>query len=126
MCRYYIGYKTLKKRIKHYSSRAKTSSVTDDERYEIVKSFSEILDSQVRYSTPRSIQKHFARWLANYWVVQIEKIVLFLIERQGLLAERLQRLRKQREVAAQECYNEELGLCSPAGTPWLLVDEYRY
>lgn len=47
LCRYYIGYKMLKKRIKHYSTRAKTSGVTEDERYEIVKSFSEILDSQV-------------------------------------------------------------------------------
>lgn len=48
MCRYYIGYKTLKKRIKHYSGRAKASDLTDDERYEIVKSFSELLDSQVQ------------------------------------------------------------------------------
>lgn len=46
-CRYYIGYKSLKKRIKHYSGRAHASGVTDDERHEIVKSFSELLDSQV-------------------------------------------------------------------------------
>jgi len=67
-------------------------------------------------------------------LLQIEKIVLFLIERQGLLAERLQRLRKQREIASQECFeseyeHEESGLgeppCGPAVVPWLLMDEYR-
>lgn len=66
--------------------------------------------------------------------LQVEKIVLFLIERQGLLAERLQRLRKQREVGSQDCSEEEenddeFGLgeppCSPAVVPWLLMDEYR-
>lgn len=45
--RYYIGYKSLKKRIKHYSGRVRASGVTDDERHEIVKAFSELLDSQV-------------------------------------------------------------------------------
>lgn len=47
LCSYYIGYKSLKKRIKHYSGRAHASTVTEDERHEIVKSFSELLDSQV-------------------------------------------------------------------------------
>jgi hypothetical protein len=46
-CRYYIGYKLLKKKIKVYSGRAHASGVTDAERHEIVKSFSELLDSQV-------------------------------------------------------------------------------
>ncbi|KAG0605422.1 hypothetical protein M758_9G057600 [Ceratodon purpureus] len=104
---YYIGYKLLKKKIKLYSGRAHASGVTDAERHEIVKAFSELLDSQV------------------------EKIVLFLIERQGLLAERLQRLRKQREVASQD-YDEtvEAGLGAltydaPAIVPWTMMDEYR-
>lgn len=48
MRRYYIGYKTLKKRIKHYSGRAQASDISEEERHEIVKSFSELLDSQVR------------------------------------------------------------------------------
>lgn len=68
-------------------------------------------------------------------VLQVEKIVLFLIERQGLLAEQLQRLRKQRGVASQDGYaneyeDDESGLgelpSSPAVVPWLnLMDEYR-
>jgi hypothetical protein len=41
-CRYYIGYKLLKKKIKVYSGRAHASGVTDAERHEIVKSFSEL------------------------------------------------------------------------------------
>ena len=64
-------------------------------------------------------------------VLQVEKIVLFLIERQGLLAERLQRLRKQREVSTQD-YGEaaESGLGAltydgPSIVPWQLMDEYR-
>lgn len=64
-------------------------------------------------------------------VLQIEKIVLFLIERQGLLAERLQRLRKQREVASQdheETVESGLGAITydgPAVVPWHMMDEYR-
>jgi hypothetical protein len=44
-CRYYIGYKILKKRIKQYAIRAATAS--DDERDEIIHAFSRLLDSQV-------------------------------------------------------------------------------
>lgn len=103
---YYIGYKSLKKRIKHYSGRVHASGVSDDERHDIVKSFSELLDSQ------------------------IEKIVLFLIERQGLLAERLQRLRKLRESANQvyyeaEDFEDEQITNSPSIAPWHMMEEYR-
>jgi hypothetical protein len=43
------------------------------------------------------------------WVLelQIEKIVLFMIERQGLLAGRLQRLRERREATAQDLTHED-------------------
>jgi len=63
-------------------------------------------------------------------VMQIEKIVLFLIERQGLLAERLQRLRKQRETAAHVYYEaddsgDDQPSYSPAIVPWHMMDEYR-
>lgn len=56
--------------------------------------------------------------------------MLFLIERQGLLAERLQRLRERREVASREYYEaDESGLCeppcSPVIVPWQMMDEYR-
>lgn len=62
--------------------------------------------------------------------MQIEKIVLFLIERQGLLAERLQRLRKQRELSTQVYYEaddsgDERPSYSPAIVPYHLMDEYR-
>lgn len=39
--------------------------------------------------------------------LQIEKIVLFMIERQGLLAGRLQRLRERREATAQDLMDED-------------------
>ena len=62
--------------------------------------------------------------------VQVEKIVLFLIEKQGKLAVRLQRLRKQREDVVREMLEaEESGMDepppSPAYVPWRMMDEYR-
>jgi hypothetical protein len=78
--RYYIGYKALKKKIRLYGNRAAVA--TEDECQEIMKSFSDLLDSQ------------------------IEKIVLFTIEKQGLLAGRLQRLWERRKVA-QEMYGDD-------------------
>ncbi|CAK9219541.1 unnamed protein product [Sphagnum troendelagicum] len=77
---YYIGYKALKKKIRLYGNRA--SVATQDECQEIMKSFSDLLDSQ------------------------IEKIVLFTIEKQGLLAGRLKRLWERRKVA-QEMYEDD-------------------
>lgn len=60
--------------------------------------------------------------------MQVEKIVLFLIERQGLLAQRLQELRKQREMDNQDyCEDDEIGE-PPSGVaivPRLMMDEYR-
>jgi hypothetical protein len=60
----------------------------------------------------------------------VEKIVLFLIEKQGKLAVRLQRLRKQREDVVREMLEaEESGMDepppSPAYVPWRMMDEYR-
>lgn len=68
---YYIGYKQLKKRINECAIHAAEGS--DEERQEILRRFSKLLDSQV------------------------EKIVLFLIEKQGLLAGKLQQLRERAE-----------------------------
>lgn len=68
---YYIGYKQLKKRINESAVHA--AEGTEDQRQEILARFSKLLDSQV------------------------EKIVLFLIEKQGLLAGRLQQLRERAE-----------------------------
>eukprot|EP00850_Spirogloea_muscicola_P014916 SM000110S18923 [mRNA] locus=s110:283319:287945:+ [translate_table: standard] len=69
---YYIQYKQLKKRIKEYAARQGANN--EEDGVERVRRFSEIVDSQV------------------------ERTVLFLIEQQGLLAGRLQRLREQREM----------------------------
>eukprot|EP00250_Pteridium_aquilinum_P003852 c14127_g1_i1 orf=404-2500(+) len=68
---YYIGYKQLKKRINECAIHAVEGS--EEERQEILRRFSKLLDSQV------------------------EKIVLFMIERQGLLAGKLQQLRERAE-----------------------------
>lgn len=64
-------------------------------------------------------------------LLQIEKVVLFMIEREGLLAERLQRLRKRREDATSDVIFEadESGLIEQPSTPvehWRIMDEYRY
>ncbi|KAH7285458.1 hypothetical protein KP509_33G029100 [Ceratopteris richardii] len=68
---YYIGYKQLKKKINECSKHVAERS--EEERQEILRKFSKLLDSQV------------------------EKIVLFLIERQGILAGKLQQLREKAE-----------------------------
>lgn len=47
--RYYIGYKALKKKIRLYGNRAAVA--TEDECQEIMKSFSDLLDSQVCSAT---------------------------------------------------------------------------
>jgi hypothetical protein len=103
---YYIGYKTLKKRIKQYASRA--ASASDDERDEIIRTFSRLLDSQ------------------------IEKIVLFMIEKQGLLAGRLQKLRERRHIIQDgESYTDndtEQAVSEPPeefDTVQRLMSEYR-
>lgn len=67
---YYLNYKELKKTIKVYEGRARIAP--EEEQDHIIKIFSELLDSQV------------------------EKMVLFFLERQGLLAAHLQRLRERR------------------------------
>ncbi|GBG74106.1 hypothetical protein CBR_g17817 [Chara braunii] len=68
---YYLGYKQMKKRIKMYVQLSPTTS--EESRDDMLKEFSEILDYQV------------------------EKIVLFLLAREGQLASRLIELREQRE-----------------------------
>ncbi|KAI5077320.1 hypothetical protein GOP47_0007144 [Adiantum capillus-veneris] len=73
---YYIQYKQLKKRINECAIHVVEGS--EEERQEILRRFSKLLDSQV------------------------EKIVLFLIERQGLLAGRLQQLRERAESELED------------------------
>ncbi|WOL10015.1 SPX domain-containing membrane protein [Canna indica] len=68
---YYINYKLMKKKLKQYLQQ--TEEGTEDRRL-VIKEFSRMLDDQ------------------------IEKIVLFLLEQQGLLASRIQELGEQRKV----------------------------
>lgn len=73
--RYYINYKLMKKKVKQYAQQIENKTL---ERRQVLKDFSRMLDNQ------------------------IEKIVLFLLEQQGLLAGRLARLGEERNSIEQE------------------------
>ncbi|XP_024536516.1 SPX domain-containing membrane protein Os06g0129400 [Selaginella moellendorffii] len=73
---YYISYKMMKKKVKYYSQHGDFN--TREDRQRVLKEFSSMLDRQ------------------------IEKIVLFLIVRQGDLAERLRKLGAERERCEKE------------------------
>ncbi|CAA3008427.1 SPX domain-containing membrane At4g22990-like isoform X2 [Olea europaea subsp. europaea] len=68
---YYINYKLMKKKVKQYANQIETG----------------VLDH-------RNVLKDFSRMLDN----QIEKIVLFLLEQQGMLASRIAELNEQRDT----------------------------
>ncbi|GJT32679.1 SPX domain-containing membrane protein-like protein [Tanacetum coccineum] len=72
---YYINYKLMKKRVKQYSRQIEAGGI---ERRYVLKDFSRMLDNE------------------------IEKIVLFLLEQQGLLASRLDALGKEQEALQEE------------------------
>ncbi|KAH7512839.1 hypothetical protein FEM48_Zijuj12G0132600 [Ziziphus jujuba var. spinosa] len=72
--RYYINYKLMKKKVKRYTQQIQVGT---QDRHNVLKDFSRLLDSQ------------------------IEKIVLFLLEQQGLLASRLSNLGEQYDVLIQ-------------------------
>ncbi|XP_019705619.1 SPX domain-containing membrane protein OsI_17046 isoform X1 [Elaeis guineensis] len=72
---YYINYKLMKKKVKQYVQQ--TQAVGNDRR-QVLKEFSRMLDDQ------------------------IEKIVLFLLEQQGLLASRIQKLGEQRTILLEQ------------------------
>ncbi|KAL1547565.1 SPX domain-containing membrane protein-like isoform X1 [Salvia divinorum] len=67
---YYINYKLMKKKVKDYTNQIEAGS----ERRHVLKDFSRMLDNQ------------------------IEKIVLFMLEQQGLLASRIAQLNDQQEA----------------------------
>lgn len=69
--RYYINYKLMKKKVKHYARQIEIGAL---DRRHVLKDFSRMLDNQ------------------------IETTVLFLLEQQGLLANRIAVLGKQQEV----------------------------
>ncbi|EHA8586710.1 SPX domain-containing membrane protein [Cocos nucifera] len=72
---YYINYKLMKKRVKQYVHQTQAGG---QDHYQVLKEFSRMLDDQ------------------------IEKIVLFLLEQQGLLASRLQKLGEQRKILLEQ------------------------
>ncbi|CAN6580744.1 unnamed protein product [Malus baccata var. baccata] len=72
---YYINYKLMKKKVKHYSQQIKVGAI---DRRHVLKDFSRMLDNQ------------------------IETIVLFLLEQQGLLASRIAKLGEQHEALQQQ------------------------
>ncbi|XP_012087020.1 SPX domain-containing membrane protein At4g22990 [Jatropha curcas] len=72
---YYINYKLMKKKVRQYAQQIEVG--TQDRRH-VLKDFSKMLDNQ------------------------IEKIVLFLLEQQGLLASRLAKLNERQEALEQQ------------------------
>ncbi|KAJ1384976.1 SPX domain [Sesbania bispinosa] len=72
---YYINYKLMKKRVKHYTQQIQLGN---QDRRHVLKDFSRMLDNQ------------------------IEKTVLFLLEQQGHLASRIAKLGEQNDTIQQE------------------------
>ncbi|KAL4383068.1 hypothetical protein GQ457_15G009710 [Hibiscus cannabinus] len=68
---YYINYKLMKKKVKQYAHQIEVGTL---ERRQVLKDFSRMLDNQ------------------------IEKIVLFLLDQQGLQASKLTKLREQHDA----------------------------
>ncbi|KAK6947708.1 Major facilitator superfamily [Dillenia turbinata] len=72
---YYINYKLMKKRVRQYAQQIENGAL---DRRQVLKDFSRMLDNQ------------------------IEKIVLFLLEQQGILASRIAKLGEQHNALQQQ------------------------
>ncbi|XP_011072089.1 SPX domain-containing membrane protein At4g22990-like [Sesamum indicum] len=72
---YYINYKLMKKKVKQYANQIETGAL---DRRHVLKDFSRMLDNQ------------------------IEKIVLFILEQQGLLASRIAKLNEQQDALQEQ------------------------
>ncbi|KAI3453647.1 hypothetical protein Pfo_010310 [Paulownia fortunei] len=72
---YYINYKLMKKKVKQYANQIQAGAL---ERRHVLKDFSRMLDNQ------------------------IEKVVLFMLEQQGLLASRIAQLNKQQDSLQEQ------------------------
>ncbi|XP_057736549.1 SPX domain-containing membrane protein At4g22990-like isoform X2 [Arachis stenosperma] len=79
---YYINYKQMKKRVKQYAQQIELGTL---DRRHVLKDFSRMLDNQVCSHCP-----------------QIEKIVLFLLEQQGVLASRIAKLGEEQDAVQPE------------------------
>ncbi|XP_075522844.1 SPX domain-containing membrane protein At4g22990-like isoform X3 [Primulina tabacum] len=73
--RYYINYKLMKKKVKQYANQIEAGAL---DRRHVLKDFSRMLDKQ------------------------IETIVLFMLEQQGLLATRIAQLNEQKDAIQEE------------------------
>ncbi|KAI3468810.1 hypothetical protein Pfo_025473 [Paulownia fortunei] len=72
---YYINYKLMKKKVKQYANQIEEGALN---RRHVLKDFSRMLD------------------------IQIEKIVLFMLEQQGLIASRIAQLNEQQDFLQEE------------------------
>ncbi|KAK4365307.1 hypothetical protein RND71_016665 [Anisodus tanguticus] len=72
---YYINYKLMKKKVKQYGNQIKAGAL---DRRTVLKDFSRMLDNQ------------------------IERIVLFMLEQQGVLASRISELNKQQDSLQEQ------------------------
>lgn len=72
---YYINYKLMKKKVKYYAHQIEVGAL---DRRHVLKDFSRMLDNQ------------------------IEKVVLFMLEQQGLLASRIAKLGEQQEALQEQ------------------------
>ncbi|KAL0373174.1 UNVERIFIED_CONTAM: SPX domain-containing membrane protein [Sesamum calycinum] len=75
LLRYYINYKLMKKKVKQYANQIETGAL---DRRHVLKDFSRMLDNQ------------------------IEKIVLFILGQQGLLASRIAKLNEQQDALQEQ------------------------
>ncbi|GER40528.1 SPX domain-containing membrane protein [Striga asiatica] len=101
---YYINYKLMKKKLKQYANQIEAGAL---DRRHVLKDFSRMLDIQCLGSLLVLLE-----FLSNLGMVKerqvkecltnIEKIVLFMLEQQGLIASRIAKLGEQQEALQEE------------------------
>ncbi|GFZ06903.1 major Facilitator Superfamily with SPX (SYG1/Pho81/XPR1) domain-containing protein [Actinidia rufa] len=95
---YYINYKLMKKKVKQYAYQIEIGAL---ERRQVLKDFSKMLDNQGVDEFEREVGEDGGSSGESEALV-IEKIVLFLLEQQGLLASRIAKLGEQQESLSEE------------------------
>ncbi|KAL6005553.1 hypothetical protein ACLOJK_006120 [Asimina triloba] len=96
--RYYINYKLMKKKVKQYAQQIQ---VGDQNRRRVMKEFSRMLDNQFKSFRPSSCHLETSAGTTSF-AIEIEKIVLFLLEQQGLLASRIEKLGERHAILQQQ------------------------
>ncbi|KAJ0106126.1 hypothetical protein Patl1_18663 [Pistacia atlantica] len=95
--RYYINYKLMKKKVKQYGQQIEVGA---QDRRHVLKDFSRMLDNQACWKI--EIRSAILANKCKRFSQMIEKIVLFLLEQQGLLASRLARLGEQHDALQEQ------------------------